>query len=246
MYERAKYLPAGDKGLVVEFGNSISKDVNHRVRSFALALDNAGIPGIMEYVPSYRSLLIIYDPLEWGMDLLVTRLKQLEDKLPLMRFSNPKIYHLPVFYGGDKGPDLNFICQYTGLDEEDIIKIHTGVNYLIYMIGFTPGFPYLGGMDERIAAPRLDNPRSRIPAGSVGIAGSQTGIYPMESPGGWRLIGRTPVKLFNPENREPVLLNAGDYVRFFPVSRCEYQEISEKVEKGEYNIKVSECTAGEE
>jgi len=246
MYARAKYLPAGDKGLVVEFGNSISKDINIKVRSFALAIDNAGIPGLLEYIPSYRSLLIIYDPLTWEFKLLVNRLKQLEDNLSMMQFPNPQIYCLPVAYGGEYGPDLYFICEHTGLKKEDVIKIHSGVDYLIYMLGFTPGFPYLGGMDERIAAPRLNSPRGKISAGSVGIAGSQTGIYPIESPGGWRIIGRTPVKLFDPDNERPVLLNAGDYVRFYPVSVDEYYQIARAVEKGEYNVYVIECAAREE
>lgn len=245
MYERAKYLPAGDKGLVVEFGNAISPEINNKVRSFALALENAAISGLVEYIPTYRSLLILYDPLVWKPDLLVARLRELETSLASMKLPNPNIYYLPVSYGGEFGPDFPFVCQYTGLTREDVVKIHTGGKYLIYMLGFTPGFPYLGGMDERISVPRLDTPRIKIPAGSVGIAGNQTGIYPVESPGGWRIIGRTPVKLFEPLSKKPVLLNAGDYVCFFEVTLEEYRQIAEEIEKGEYTVKISEY-AGEE
>jgi len=245
MYKRAKYLPAGDKGLVVEFGNTIARDINYKVRSFALAIDSADIPGIVEYIPSYRSLLILYEPLIWNVDQLVDQLQELENDLALMDFPNPKVYYLPVAYGGDLGPDLNFLSEYAGLTREDVVRIHTGVEYLIYMLGFTPGFPYLGGMDGQIAAPRLDTPRGKIPAGSVGIAGSQTGIYPVESTGGWRLIGRTPVKLFNPREEKPVLLNAGDYVRFYEITWEEYCRIAEEVKKGEFRVETGRRTIGE-
>ncbi len=240
MYKQTKYLPAGDKGLVVEFGSTISEEINSKVRSFALALESAGIPGILEFIPTYRSLLLIYDPLEWETDLLVDRLRDLENNLASALLPNPNVYYLPVMYGGEFGPDLPFVCQYTGLTEEEVVRIHTGTKYLIYMLGFTPGFPYLGGMDDQISVPRLDNPRVNIPAGSVGIAGSQTGIYPVDSPGGWRIIGRTPARLFDPDDKKPVFLNAGDYVCFFRVTFDEYRHIAGEAEKGRYRIRVSE------
>lgn len=134
---------------------------------------------------------------------------------------------IPVCYGGEYGPDLEFVSQYTGLSEEEVVKIHTACTYRVYMLGFLPGFPYLGGMDERIAAPRLETPRTRIPAGSVGIAGSQTGFYPMESPGGWRIIGRTPIKAFDPFSDNPFLLAPGDLVQFRAIGQEEYQKIEE-------------------
>ena len=245
MYERARYLPAGDKGLVVEFANAITPEINHKVRSFALALESASISGITEYIPTYRSLLIFYDPLVWHPDLLVARLQELERKLTSVILPPHDIYHLPVTYGGAMGPDLPFVCQHTGLNRNDVISIHTSTTYLVYMLGFTPGFTYLGGMDERIAAPRLDTPRLSFPAGSVGIAGNQTGIYPVESPGGWQIIGRTPVKLFQPLSNKPVLFNAGDYIRFFEVTLEAYTELAGQIEQGIYNVKISRITIEE-
>ena len=245
MYEQAKYLPAGDKGLVVEFGNTISPALNHKVRSFAFALEKANISGLVEYIPTYRSLLILYDPLVWHPDLLVARLQDLERSLSSVKLTHHDVYHLPVTYGGAMGPDLPFVCRHTGLTRDDVISIHTDTTYLVYMLGFTPGFTYLGGMDERIAAPRLATPRLSVPAGSVGIAGNQTGIYPAESPGGWQIIGSTPVKLFQPLSRKPALLNAGDHVCFFEVTIEEYHELAEQIEQGKYNVKISRVMAEE-
>ncbi len=245
MYKKAKYLAAGDKGMVIEFGNSISKEINRKLRSMVLALENSDTPGIIEVVPTYRSLLITYDPLVWKFAELAAHLEELENKLASLTIPNPRIILLPVVYGGEYGPDLPFVCEHSGLTQAEVIKIHTGTNYLIYMLGFTPGFPYLGGMDQRIATPRLKNPRTKIPGGSVGIAGSQTGVYPLESPGGWQLIGRTPLRLFDPEQHQPALLQAGDYVRFYQVTEEEYQTLLQQVKEGTYTVETREYT-GEE
>ncbi len=245
MHEQAKYLPVGDKGLLVEFGRSISPGINRRVRSFALALDKSTLPGIIEYIPTYRSVLIFYDPFVWEVGPLVDRLGDIENSLSKIRLPDPSIYFLPVAYGGEYGPDLHKVCGHTGFTGSKVIDIHTSVNYLIYMLGFTPGFPYLGGMDERISTPRHETPRIKLPAGSVGIAGSQTGIYPVESPGGWQIIGRTPVKLFDPHKDKPVLLNPGDYIRFFEISGEEYRQIAKEVENDRYTVKVRAFTDGE-
>ena len=172
-------------------------------------------------------------------------MQELEDNLAVIELPKPSVYYLPVAYGGEFGPDLSFVSKHTGLTGEEVIKIHTGTDYLIYMLGFTPGFPYLGGMDSRLATPRLATPRTKIPAGSVGIAASQTGIYPVQSPGGWQLIGQTPVKLFEPTAQKPVLLNAGDYIRFFEVTPEEYRLIAASAEKGEYTVRIGEYSGGE-
>ena len=151
-----------------------------------------------------------------------------------------KVFEIPVCYGGEFGPDLATIAEHAGLSEQEVIDIHTSTDYLIYMLGFLPGFTYLGGLDERIHTPRLANPRIRIPAGSVGIGGSQTGIYPMDSPGGWQLMGLTPVKTYDPDREVPILVEAGDYIRFVPVDRAEYDRIKTEVEQGTYRVRIVE------
>jgi KipI family sensor histidine kinase inhibitor len=149
-----------------------------------------------------------------------------------------KIVEFPTVYGGEYGPDINFVAEHNNITVDEVIKIHTGTDYLVYMMGFTPGFTYLGGMSNKIATPRLSSPRTKIPAGSVGIAGAQTGMYPSETPGGWQLIGRTPLKLYDPDKEPPVMLSAGDYVRYVSVSEEEYLEIKKQVEEGTYEVKV--------
>ena len=133
------------------------------------------------------------------------------------------VVEIPVCYGGSYGEDLKDVAAHAGLTEEEVIKLHSSVDYNIYMLGFLPGFPYLGGLDPKLFTPRLDNPRTKIPEGSVGIGGEQTGIYPLESPGGWRLIGRTPLKLYDPDREQPFLYQAGDYIRFVPITAEEYE-----------------------
>ena len=146
--------------------------------------------------------------------------------------------HIPMAYGGEHGPDLGDVADHNGLSPQDVIDIHSGTGYRVFMLGFAPGFPYLGGMDERIACPRLQTPRVRVPAGSVGIAESQTGVYPNDSPGGWRIIGRTPVKLFDPNAEPPAAILPGSKVVFDPVSESEYQSIAGEVESGNYKIEI--------
>lgn len=245
MYDKIKYLPAGDKAVVMEFGNEISKNINAKIRNLVKAADEAKIVGIEEILPTYRSVQIMYDPLKIEYSELIRNLELLSSKTVEGQKEKIKIIEIPTLYGKEFGPDINFVAEHNKLTTDDVIKIHTGTDYLVYMLGFTPGFSYLGGMSESIATPRLASPRTKIPAGSVGIAGSQTGMYPSETPGGWQLIGRTPVKLYDPKKEPPVLLSAGDYVRYVSITEEEYNEISKQVQEDKYRVNVIISEGGE-
>ena len=201
----------------------------------------ANIPGILDLIPAFASLLIQYDPVRIRWREIRDRAEAaLETGGEEEKEAFRRVTEIPVCYGGEYGPDLERIAEHAGLPAAEVIRIHTSSDYLIYMMGFLPGFCYLGGLDERIHTPRLPDPRVRILAGSVGIGGSQTGIYPMESPGGWQLMGRTPVHLYEPERADPILLRAGEYVRFVSVSEAEYREIGEAVGRKAWNPTVRE------
>ncbi len=218
---KLRLLLAGDSALVVEFGDEISLEVNRKVHALASALGKASLLGLGEAVPTYRSLLVHYDPLHLSCDevkAFVSEVLQDCEEKPLLE---PRLVEVPVVYGGESGPDMEFVAEHNGLSVEEVISLHSGATYTVYMLGFAPGFAYLGGMPEAIATPRLETPHTLVPAGSAGIAGEQTGIYPIATPGGWRLIGRTPLKLFDPERDPPTLLKAGDTVRFVPISEGE-------------------------
>ena len=229
-----RFVPAGDKAFVIELGTGISPEINRSVHNLLLAIEKRGIPGILDMVPTYRSLLINYDPLTLPPNELEERVRELTQDLDEAPPEASRVVELPTVYGNDHGPDLPYVAEYNGLTEEEVIALHSGTDYLVYMMGFTPGFTYLGGMPEKIATPRLQTPRTVIPAGSVGIAERQTGVYPIESPGGWQLIGRTPVRLFDPSKQPPVIAGPGDYIRFVPVSPEEYRRILEEVRNGGY------------
>ena len=217
----------GDRGLLLEFGDKISREVNEKVRRMALTILSEKIEGIIETVPTYRSLLIIYNPLILPIEELKKRLKQLEESLQQTPFSEPKLTRIPAVYGGAYGPDLDYVAQYHLISPEEVIRLHCSKSYLIYMIGFMPGYPYMGELPEDLITPRLKTPRLSVPAGSVAIAQKQTGIYSMESPGGWQIIGRTPVKLFDPEKEPPALLRMGDFVQFYKISKKEFEDWNE-------------------
>lgn len=236
--ENVRFLLTGDTSLTVEFGNEISEAINHDIRAYKIALEKAGLPGIVELVPTYRSLMVHYDPAVLPYQELRERLEKLLDDMGEIEIPPSPVLEIPVLYGGEMGPDLPFVAEHAGLSEEEVIRIHSSTEYLIYMLGFTPGFTYLGGMSEKIATPRLKQPRVKIPAGSVGIAGTQTGVYPIDSPGGWQLIGRTPVKMYDPDRETPILPEAGQYIKFYPVTQEEYDSIRKEVDAGTFVLKT--------
>jgi len=244
MHMETRYLPAGDQGLLVEFGDTIDAAINRRVRDLLVAVSADAIAGVVDLVPTYRSLLVTYDPLRVSLPDLTEAVREREGGLVRTSVPPPRILEVPTAYGGAFGPDLPVVASHNSLGEREVIEIHSGTEYLVYMMGFSPGFPYLGGMSPRIATPRLKTPRTAIPAGSVGIAQQQTGIYPVESPGGWQLIGRTPIALFDPARVPPVLLEAGDYIRFVPVSATEYAVIDAARQQGTWQPKLIEKRDG--
>jgi inhibitor of KinA len=224
LYPKTIFCYMGDRGLLLEFGDEISHEVNEKVRRMVLAIQAEAIEGILETVPTYRSLLIIYNPLLLSIDHLKKRMQQIEEGLQQTPFPEPKLRRIPVVYGGSYGPDLDFVAEYHRISSGEVIRLHCSKPYFIYMIGFMPGFPYMGELPEALVTPRLKTPRLSVPIGSVAIAQNQTGIYPMESPGGWQIIGRTPVRLFDPEREPPALLQMGNLVQFFPISEKEFEE----------------------
>ena len=220
---------------MVEFGSVIDPRVNALVHRMAGAIEESDIEGVLEMVPTYRSLLIYYDPLQ-------VSLAELQDEISGLAIGDGetadehRIVEIPTLYGGEHGPDLEFVAENAGMTESEVVATHSGTDYLVYTMGFSPGFPYLGGLDPKLHTPRLQSPRTLIPAGSVGIAETQTGVYPVASPGGWRLIGRSPLRLFDPHASPPTVINAGDRVRFVPLSdAAAYDEVDRQVRNGTYS-----------
>lgn len=235
--------PLGDSAVILQVGDRIDEETHRKVSVLSSALEENPFPGLVEVVPAFTTVTVYYDPAAirdsrkkqiysfTGASpyrLVCSFLQQVIEHLDLSAPPEPRTVEIPVLYGGEWGPDLEYVADYNGLTPEQVIQIHTQPDYLVYMIGFAPGFPYLGGMSEKIAAPRRSSPRLSIPAGSVGIAGGQTGIYPISTPGGWRLIGRTPLSLFRPGENPPSLLRAGDRVRFKAISPEEYMDWKEE------------------
>jgi inhibitor of KinA len=218
-------FPLSENALTIRFSNDVNEQVNQYVHRFTFWLEQQRWEGIIDIVPAFSSLTIYYDPLVLGTYEQVC--KQLQAQLERIEEATPSVQErtiiIPVCYGGEFGPDLKEVAQYHRLTEEEVIRIHSHGKYKVYMIGFAPGFAYLGGLSSKIATPRRTTPRTMIPAGSVGIAGGQTGVYPLSTPGGWQIIGRTPLQLFRPNHRQPSLLRAGDVVRFQPITEKEYR-----------------------
>ncbi len=212
-----KIRAMGEAAILIELGNTLDGAVNARVHALARRVES--LRGVVALVPGYTTLLVEYDPALCEYDALceeITRAVELKNDEGM---NEPRVIKIPVRYGGEFGPDLEFVARHNGISIEEVIEIHTREMYQVFMLGFAPGFPYLGIVNEKIAAPRLESPRLHVPTGSVGIAGRQTGIYPRESPGGWRLIGRTDVKLFDANREPPTFLRARDQVRFVEEKR---------------------------
>jgi KipI family sensor histidine kinase inhibitor len=204
----------GDRSLLIEIGEKISADINRRVQELMLRLQQANLPGVRELAPSYRSLLVVFDPLTIAPEKLKAAITDVAARPGGYELPQAKLITVPVFYGGDYGPDLEWVAGHLGISTEEVIRLHTETVYRVYMIGFTPGYPYMGELPAALAVPRRSTPRTRVPKGSVGMAQRQTGIYPVESPGGWQIIGWTPIELFDPKRQIPSLLEMGDRVKF--------------------------------
>ena len=214
-----RLVPAGDSAILIELGSEIDPEINSQVFALADSVEAAEIAAVVELIPTYRSLLVSYDPIISKYDEMRDRLNNFVTELEAIveAAGESRIVELPVVYGSEDGPDLDSVAEHAGISVQEVIDIHSGVDYRVYMIGFPPGFPYLGGLDKRIATPRLKTPRISVPAGSVGIAESQTGVYSNASPGGWQLIGRTASALFDVNKSSPSLITPGSKVRFVPV-----------------------------
>jgi inhibitor of KinA len=221
LYDKPTFRLMGDRALLIELGDEISPSVNKRVRELFLKLDREALKGIMELVPSYRSVMVVYDPLMISLTSLQETILRLHRQANAPSLPEPKTLEAPVVYGGRFGPDLQWVADFHGISPEEVVRYHVQPVYQVYMIGFTPGFPYLGEVPEAIATPRRETPRTVVPQGSVAIAQKQTGIYPVPSPGGWHILGWTPLKLFDAEKWPPTPIEIGDLVRFFPIHEKE-------------------------
>jgi KipI family sensor histidine kinase inhibitor len=211
----------GDRAVLVELGDDISPQINQKVRELYIGTKGRRIKGIKDLVPSYRSLMVVYDPLIISLDSLESQMNAIWDALDDARLPDPRTVEIPVVYGDKYGPDLEWIADYHKMTPQDVIRLHTQPTYQVYMIGFMPGYPYMGEVPDELVTPRRKTPRTHVPRGSVGIAQKQTGIYPVASPGGWQIIGRTPVRLFDPQGKPPSFLEMGDRVKFFVITEQE-------------------------
>ena len=225
MAPRFRFLALGDAALMVEFGNAIDPGVNARVIAFAETVRAQQWNGVLDVVPTYCSVTIHVDPLGLNVDTLMARLQRLAYTNSSERKPTGSHHTIPVCYGSEYGADLEDVAAFAKISVAEAIRLHASVLYRVYMLGFSPGFPYLGVVPAPLALPRLATPRTTVPAGSVGIAGSQTGIYPTSTPGGWRIIGRTPIELYRPCNSTPFLLSPGDMVRFESIGPHEFERL---------------------
>ena len=221
----ARFEPASDQSLLVYFGEKITIEANERVRKLLHLLEAEPIAGVRNLHPAYCSLLVKFDALKWQHEKMERELRKYLVRLDKMKLPEPRHVEIPVCYGGEFGPDLDEVAALHKTTPEQVIHLHSSETYLVYFLGFVPGFAYLGELPKELVAPRLATPRKKVPAGSVGIAGNQTGVYPFETPGGWRLLGRTPVSMFRTDREGLSLLSIGDRVRFIPISRERFAEL---------------------
>jgi KipI family sensor histidine kinase inhibitor len=217
-----KFLPAGDTALVVEFGDRVDRTLSAHVVALATKLRDLAVPGVVELVPTFRSLMVHYDPVRLPQAELKARVAPLIDGITAAEQAG-RHWRLPVCYHESLGPDLADVARRTGLSVADVVAHHSGVTHHVYMTGFLPGLPYLGGLPQEFELPRRENPRLKVPRGAVAVAMAMTVIYPLESPGGWHILGLTPVPLWDLRRDPPALLDAGDKVTFAPVSLGEYE-----------------------
>lgn len=225
------FTPLGDSAVTIDFGEGISLEKNRKILNMAKAISRKPFRGFLEVVPAYTTLTVFYNPIEVGGDYPYERVcKQLKERIyeEYQYEHQHRKVRVPVCYDEEFGPDLEEVAEANGLSVEKVIEIHSSRSYHVYFLGFAPGFPFLGGMDPTIATPRKKSPRLKVPAGSVGIAGKQTGIYPIETPGGWQIIGRTPIPLFHPDQHPPTLLLPGDEVQFVPITKDIYENWEEQ------------------
>ncbi|WP_271400718.1 5-oxoprolinase subunit PxpB [Salinicoccus roseus] len=225
-----------ENALTIYMGDEIDEEINRKLVALRHHIEGMEVDGINEIVLSYTSLIIYFDIFRTDAGTLEAMMEGIDEAALLDEEIEYRVIEIPVCYGGEYGPDIgNF--EENGLSEQEVIDMHADKEYLVYMLGFMPGFPYLGGLDEKLHKPRLETPRVRIPAGSVGIGGRQTGMYPFESPGGWNLLGRTPVPLFDPGREETILYAAGDRIIYRPIDEDEYKRIEKEIASGEYEVK---------
>jgi inhibitor of KinA len=232
---KVRFLAAGDRALVVEFGDRIDRALSAEVLRLHASLRPSGLAGVVETVPTFRSLMVHYDPLVTTRADLEHAIASLLDREPGSR-STATLWRVPVCYDGEFAPDLAEVARLTGLSPGEVVALHSGTRYHVYMLGFLPGFTYMGDLPARLALPRRADPRVRVPPGSIGIATTLTAIYPYESPGGWHLIGATPIRLFDPEGTPPALFAPGDAVQCEPVDPAAFASIKKAVDGGCYQV----------
>lgn len=233
-------VPLGDCAAIVRFGSEISPNIHRQCMAFSDELERRPIAGTGDIVPTFCAVTVHYDPMRLTFASLSKEIRKRIKRLKPAPGNRRRVVEIPVCYQGGFAPDLDRVAHHAGLTPEEVVRIHSAADYLIYMLGFLPGFAYLGGLDKRLHTPRLEHPRTLIPAGSVGIGGEQTGIYPLASPGGWHLIGRTPVKPYDADREQPFLYQSGESIRFVPIDEETYRQIEQQVRSGAYRCTVRE------